>query len=236
MKARKKVLFIGYLLPDTNMGGVRQRRVARLLPEHGWDVTVLTHPRDETSVAVETAEGMRVIEVAATDLVRLYRKLRSQPSLAPAASGGKAQPKSLNIGLTSQINRWLMVPDKYRPWRGPAVRRGLELLAEEKFDVIFASLDPRTSLLVATDLSQRTGVPAVLEYRDLWIGNPYYHITQPTPLHRWIHQRLERRVLTQARRVSAVCRGIADALQQTYGPQLRAPVNLASCRYLVVTG
>lgn len=226
MKTRKKVLFIGYLLPDPNMGGVRQRRVARLLPKHGWDVTVLTHPGDESSVKVEPTEGMRVIKVAATDLTQLYRKFRPRPAMATVTTAGKTQPKSLNIGLTSEINRWLMVPDKCRPWRGPAVRRGLELLAEEKFDAIFASLDPRTSLLVATDLSQRTGVPAVLEYRDLWIGNPYYHITQPTPIHRWMHQRLERQVLTRARRVSAVCRGIAEGLQQTYGPQLRAPVAL----------
>ena len=223
----KKVLFIAYFYPDTNMGGVRQRRIARLLPRHGWDVTVLTHPRDETSVEVPPADGVGVVEVAGMDLAKIYRRLRKPGGPAKAgAAGGAPKPTSLNIGLTSEINRWLMVPDKMRPWRRAAVRRGLELLRGEKFDAIFASLDPRTSLLVATDLSEHLGLPAVLEYRDLWIGNPYYSVTQPTPVHRWLHQRLERQVLRRAARVSAVCEGIAGALNQTYGKELRMPVAL----------
>jgi glycosyltransferase involved in cell wall biosynthesis len=92
--------------------------------------------------------------------------------------------------------------------------------------VIFASLDPRTTLLVAARLSKETGVPCVLEYRDLWTSNPYYHITQPTAMHRWIHRRLERGALRQARTVSAVCRGIADYLSAQHAPALKSPVEL----------
>lgn len=222
---KKKVLFVGYLYPELNMGGVRLRRIARLLPRHGWDVTVLTHPPDDLSAAVKPVEGVRVVEVAGTDFTRIYRKLKGD-KVEAAANGSKLKPASKDIGFTAEINRWLMIPDKYRHWRGPATQRGAELLQGEKFDVIFASLEPRTSLLVATDLARRFKVPSVVEYRDLWIGNPYYHIKQPTPVHRWVHQCLERRVLSRATRVSAVCQGIAEALGQTYRAQLKSPVAL----------
>ena len=193
----KRVLFIGYFYLDANLGGVRVRRISRLLPRHGWEPVVLTHQRDTSSVAVAAMPGVRVEEVAAPDLVSLYRKLknvgRSQPAVV---TSGRPEPKAQSIGLTSEINRWLMIPDKQMPWRRAAIRRGRELLAREKFSAIFASLEPRTSLLVAAQLSKESGVPCVFEYRDLWVGNPYYHINQPTAFHRWLHRRLERKAVT----------------------------------------
>jgi hypothetical protein len=46
----KRVLIIGYNIVDSNMGGVRLRRIARLLPQHGWEPVALTHP-DEAARA-----------------------------------------------------------------------------------------------------------------------------------------------------------------------------------------
>ncbi len=209
------------------MGGVRIRRTSRILPRHGWDPVVLTHRPDSTSVSVEAVPRVRVEEVAAPDLASLYRKLKTVGRGRPSAvSTDRPEPKALNIGLTSEINRWLMIPDKQMPWRKAAVRRGRELLKQEKFSAIFASLDPRTSLLVAAQLSKESGVPCVFEYRDLWIGNPYYHINQPTGFHRWLHRRLERKAVSQARKIAALSRGIADHLTQEYSSVLQAPVEL----------
>jgi len=208
------------------MGGVRVRRLARLLPRFGWDPVVLTHTKGADSVD-ETVSGIHVEEVAALDLTRAYRWIRQRTkSPSPTSASAAKQPMSLPIGLTSEINRWFMIPDKQIPWCHAAVKRGRELLSRQEFSVIFASQDPRTSLLVAARLSRQTGIPCVLEYRDLWTGNPYYHITQPTVLHRWIHRRLERQALRQASRVSAVSRGIAEYLTKVHHDVLPAPVDL----------
>ncbi len=223
---KKRVLFVGYFYPDANMGGVRMRRLARLLPRCGWEPVVLTHTKDASSVD-ESAEGVRVEEVAAPDLTRAYRRIREWTKRQGSTKGTPAaKPMSLPIGFTSEINRWLMIPDKQIPWRRAAIRRGRKLLATGDFSVIFASHEPRTSLLVAAQLSKETGIPCVLEYRDLWTGNPYYHITQPTGLHRWIHRNLERRALQQATRVSAVSRGIAEYVTKVHGDILRNPIDL----------
>jgi glycosyltransferase involved in cell wall biosynthesis len=220
----KRVLIVGYFYLDANMGGVRLRRIARLLPRHGWEPVVLTHPRAADSVA-GVGQGVRSEEVAAPDLTKAYSRLRQWRRGQPPASGS-APLKAKEIGLTREINRWLMVPDKQVPWYGPALRRGRELIEREKFAALFASVEPRTCALVAARLSRQTGIPCVIEYRDLWTGNPYYHITQPTRLHHWLHARLERKVLRQTRRVSAVCRGIAEFLTRQYGSVLQAPVEL----------
>lgn len=219
----RRVLVVGYPYPDQNMGSVRLRRICRLLPEHGWDPVVLTHAGGASAPSVA---GVRVEPVPAPDLAQIYRRLIAlcrRPAALPAAPG---TPAVQEIGFTSKINRWLMVPDKQRPWLGPALRRGRQLLAQEPYAAIFATLDPRTALVVGSRLSGGSGVPAVLEYRDLWVGNPYYHLTQPTALHRAWHQRLEREVIRQATRVTAVCQGIQRYLDQSYAGILRAPVDL----------
>jgi glycosyltransferase involved in cell wall biosynthesis len=218
----KRVLIIGYFYVDTNMGGVRQRRIARLLPGRGWEPVVLTHPYDDTSVR-SNDPGVRLEHVAAPDLTQIYARLRGRNTATP---GGKPEPKAKEIGLTGMLNRWVMIPDKQIPWYRAAVRRGRELLQREKFDAIFASIEPRTSALVAARLAEETGVRCVIEYRDLWTNNPYHHIGQPTALHRWLHSRCERRVLKQADAVSAVCRGIAIHLSKSYPDLLRSPVEL----------
>ena len=218
----RRVLIIGYYYVDTNMGGVRQRRIARLLPRHGWEPVVLTHPYDDTSVR-SNDPGVRVEQVAAPDLTQLYARLRGKKNVTPV---GKPEPKAKEIGLTGTLNRWVMIPDKQAPWFRAAVRRGRELLQREKFDAIFASIEPRTCALVAAKLAKETGVRCVIEYRDLWTDNPYHHIGQPTPLHRWLHSRFERRALKQAHSVSAVCRGIASHLTKSYPDLLHSPVEL----------
>ncbi len=223
----KRVLVLGYWYTDPGMGGVRMRRIARLLPRHGWEPVVLAPPLNPAS-AVELPVGVRFEAVTAPDLARVYAKIRSL-GRTQSTSGAvrQAEPTARDISLTSKLNRWLMIPDKQVPWYRSALRRGREILRHEKVDVIFASMDPRTCLLVAARLAKESGIPSVLEFRDLWTGNPYYHIAQAaTPIHRWIHERLERNVLKQAARVSAVCRGIAQHLSEKHASVLHAPIEL----------
>ena len=227
----RRVLVVGHSYPDQNMGSVRLRRICRLLPRHGWDPIVLTHTGG-AAMAANPPPGVRIEPIAAPDLAQIYRSIRGmfrgqpRPSATPGGAASTTQPAVQNIDFTSKINRWLMIPDKQRPWLKPAIRRGRELLQREHTDLLFATLDPRTALIAASRLSRETGIPAVLEYRDLWIGNPYYHLTQPTALHRAWHARLERGAIRQAARVTAVCEGIQDYLSKAYAGLLRAPVAL----------
>ena len=159
------------------MGAVRLRRIARHLPAFGYRLIVLTSAEEGV-----IPSGLNILRARATDLTRIYRKLArvDRPSDTP-----ERKIQTRNISLTSALNRWFMIPDKHVSWLWPAIREARSCLRSNKVDAIFASLEPRTNLLVAARLAREFELPCVMEYRDLWTGSPYYHLAQPTILHRW---------------------------------------------------
>ena len=70
----KRVLIVGHNILQRDMGGVRLRRLARLLPAEGWETTALCLAHDQSNAA--EAAGLRLEEVGANDLTRLYARLR----------------------------------------------------------------------------------------------------------------------------------------------------------------
>lgn len=197
------------------MGAIRQRRIARLLPRYGWQPTVIC----SAAPAAGSGAGVDYIHAPAPDLARWYRRFRKSHSSALGQT-------TSDFNLTSFINRWFLVPDKQAPWRKAAIRAGQSCLRDEKFDLIFASLEPRTNLRVAAQLANNSGLPCVMEYRDLWTGSPYHSLAQPTAMHRWLHQRLERQAVAAATRVTTVARELARYLERQYGDVIQGPIAL----------
>jgi hypothetical protein len=76
--------------------------------------------------------------------------------------------KWLGEGIEWRLDRLLAIPDEAATWRGPAIRRGVEVCRSESVDVVYATGWPWSSFLVAKAISDRTGVPFVIDYRDLW--------------------------------------------------------------------
>ncbi len=75
----------------------------------------------------------------------------------------------------------------------------MKLLRETPHDAIIATGPPFSSLLLGAELSRRSGVPLILDYRDEWgISNTYWENKQPTRLAKWIQQRQQLRCLRQA--------------------------------------
>jgi glycosyltransferase involved in cell wall biosynthesis len=219
----KRVLIIASYLNDENMGAIRLRRIVKYLPRFGFEPTVITAlPAD---VVLKGIPGVRIERVPAIDMKALYKNIkRGQRVPADGSSESVAGYKSNNVGLTTWLNRWFMIPDKQAPWFWPAVKRGRELMATEAYDLIFATLEPRTNLLVAAKLAQVARLPCVMEYRDLWNSSPYHHLQQPTIIHKWIHHWLEHRVLSAADRLSAVCFGIQRYLKEVSGPLVKGDI------------
>ena len=207
-------MFIAQSFPQPNMGAIRLRRVARYLPDCGYEPIVLT-----ADMGLPMTKGTTILNAKAMDLTKLYRHWRS--GIQPPPNPVRTVPIK-KITFTSFLNRWFMIPDKQVTWRRPAIKMAREYLHHHKVDLIFASLEPRTNLLVAAQLAREFRIPCVMEYRDLWTRSPYYHLAQPTGFHRWLHSRLERNVLEKATRVTCVSRGLAAYLQKEY------PANISS--------
>lgn len=220
-RVMKRVLIVYHSFDEWEMGPIRMRRIARNLPRFGYEPVVLTSRITSRSTA-EIPAGVEVLRAHAVDLAELYSRLRR----APPVAAGKEGRINRNIGFTSLINRWLMVPDKQITWLRPAIAMARRYLRERPVDLVFGSLAPRTNLLVAVRIAREFRLPCIVEFRDLWTDSFYRHLDQPTSLHRRLHQRLERRVIRDADRVSVVSRGLAERLQAQYPDVLRHPIAL----------
>lgn len=208
----KRVLIISYFFPPvSNMGSHRMARFVRHLREFGWEPVVLTGktpgwPHVDEKLLEHLPKDLEIHRVGAMDLTMLWRKLR------PA--GKSATPSaSQSHGLTTFINRWLMIPDKYFPWISPAARYARDL----KVDAVYSTSEPVSDHLVALQLGD---VPWIAEFRDLWLGSPYFARQQPTALHRALHARLERKIVKRAN----VIVGLSEGIRQYFAKQSDARV------------
>lgn len=111
-------------------------------------------------------------------------------------------------------------PDKRVGWLPHAIKAATEIAAEWRPEVIFATAPPITTLLAASLLSRRTGIPWVAEFRDLWVDHPYYAASAPR---RIFDRLLERRILRGASACVTVTQGWAERLRS----RVDVPVCLA---------
>jgi glycosyltransferase involved in cell wall biosynthesis len=183
---------------------------ARLLPDHGWDVTVLT--ADYTpSTALDTASEAEIASRA--KIVRAYSPAsRVVKRGAPVAKRGLA-------GLVRKVARTavvsVMFPDREVLWVLPAVKAGRHALRAEAHDVVLATYGPASDLLVGFSLAQTFGLPLVVDFRDLWSTLPMPVFA--SSLHRAAARQLEHAIVRKSSRLLAVAPAMASDLAATHG-------------------
>lgn len=161
----KKVLFIAYLFPPiANSGTQRSVKFANNLLHNGWQPTVLTieNPPDRSiddALLKEVDSGLTVVR-APMQSENICRRLTC---LLP-----KKLAQKVTSGLEWRIRSLQQQPDEYVSWVNSAYQRALSLHAEHQFDLIYVTGMPWSSFLIADKLKQKTAVPYVLDYRDLW--------------------------------------------------------------------
>lgn len=178
----KKILIIAYYFPPIGGGGVqRAMKMARYLPDFGYDVHVLTvepayHATLDTSLLEEIPSWVKVHRVPEPRGIvsQLKTLLRPAPPstgrIVVMQTGGhitptkgpeptKLQSKPAEVSLKAKLFAFakkakagVMIPDDQIVWRKAAVARGLELLAEHDFDAIVSTSGPYTNHLVAQQL------------------------------------------------------------------------------------
>jgi glycosyltransferase involved in cell wall biosynthesis len=225
----KRVLIIAYLFPPiTNMGSHRILRFVRHFREVGWEPIVLTGEfkgwsQTDEHLLERIPPDIQVHRVGSVDLTGLWQRLRDRgrKGTEMASTAGVVPVRA--HGLSTFLNRWVMIPDKYFPWIPPAARVGDDLVRRNQITAIYSTSDPVSDHLVARRISRQTGVPFVAEFRDLWLGSPYFARAHPTPLHRALHARLEKQVVNSTSVVVGLSRGIQQYFATSY-PACRSRV------------
>ncbi|NNE10594.1 MAG: glycosyltransferase [Gemmatimonadetes bacterium] len=217
----KRILIVSYYFPPLGGVGVfRALKLARHLPDLGWDTHVLTlEPPQyyciDHTLLDQIPSGVKVHRSESLDPFRLYRRIKGG-ELASVEDATASDP--LFGALTrfaKSVNTWLFVPDNKVGWRGPAAKLGTRVVRENAIDLVYTINVPQTSHLIGRDIQKRTGASWVADFRDAWTANP--DLVPPTPFHKARQTALERDVLERADAVTAVNDTIRDLLADALG-------------------
>jgi glycosyltransferase involved in cell wall biosynthesis len=178
---RPHLLYVAWGFPPSRGGGVhRALATVNAFAHDGWDVTVLTAPRevfreltgDDESLESLVDPRVHVVRVpfswpAKQTDVRTFSLLRV---LFPRL-WSKARSRFDVLGFPEQ---------GYGPWRRRVERAALETHARHPVDLVMATTNPQVSIAPALRLSEHA-VPVVIDYRDAWTLDTYAGVRRHSP-------------------------------------------------------
>lgn len=202
----KKVLIITYYWPPAGGAGVqRVLKFAKYLPQFGWQPIILTVENPDCPVIDETLlndipEACKIYKTKSLEPFEFYKKISGKKKGEKIPSDILMNDK--NLSLIQKFSKWvrvnLFIPDAKIGWKYYAVKEGLEIIKNEKIDLIFSTSPPQTPALIAKTLAQKTKLKWIADFRDPWMEIVHYQNLQRNSLTKFIDSRLEKSVLENA--------------------------------------
>lgn len=244
---RTLLVIAGEFPPLKTIGRIRTVKFVEQLRQYGWRSIVITlqpngtEPNYDPSLSAEITDGVEVIRLPLRDIeaeianaVKRLMGRSPMPVSAPAGAsvpGGGRVPAPVSTqaqgGLMDRahaLTRWLLrnfvhVPDDYRPWATAVVEAARPLCKAGRIDAIYTTLPPFASMFAGHALRKETGIPWLVDYRDLWFGDV---------LREWVpgwrkklEFRMEKRLLSEADVVITVSEPKTAYMQRLH-PDLKA--------------
>ncbi len=211
MKERSRTaLFVAYYFPPMGLSGVqRTLKFAKYLPLYGWHSTVLTvgptgyFAFDPTLLKEVDDAGINVLRTSSLDPNRMFKR-----------KGLVRMPSERTRKFLQFLGDFFFIPDTKIGWKRKAVKAASEFLKNNPCDAIIATAPPQTDFLIGLALKKKFRIPLVLEYRDAWLDYPFKFF--PTPLHRLLHQRLEKKLVRGCDRIIVTHRRVKESLVKRY--------------------
>ncbi len=201
---KRGVLCISYYYPPMGLSGVQRTfKFTKYLPDYNWNPVVLSTEANnyyafDDGLLDELSEDVKIYRTASKEK---SRKVNPFPNL-----------------FIQNIGRYLLsfiyIPDTKIKWKKKAFELGESIIKENNIDVIFATAPPYTDFLIAYELSKKYDLPFVIDYRDLWLDNPYHFF--PTPHHSGKNEHLEHEILAHADRIIVTTRFAKETMLKRY--------------------
>ncbi len=243
-KERHVLIIAGEFPPVKTIGRIRTVKFVEQLRGHGWHAVVLTiEPRPGSSVPALVKEIPPATPVYRVDwpdleanLARRVKRLldyRDVATVTRTNTDGPATPWPLHDSTGNRwspiatlqwlfkrcLRDWVYIPDAYLPWALKAYHEALRICQTQPVDVVYTTLPPFSAALIGYRLRRRTGIPWVVDYRDLWFGDVLREWIGP--LRRRLELALERYLMYRADVIIAVSEQKTAYLQQLH-PAARA--------------
>jgi glycosyltransferase involved in cell wall biosynthesis len=192
MEKRKRLLMIAYFFPPLGgSGALRPVKLAKYLPDFGWEPIILTVKNPDWYYAYDRD----LLRELPPDLPVLRT-----PMLRSAFVYRLLNPFRIR-SMDQALRRFLLQPDDQVGWIPFGYLSGLQTAERSAVKAIYSTSAPMSTHLIAYLLHKRTGLPWVADFRDEWFENPDFSF--PTCLHRSFHYHLEGMVVKKAHRVIA---------------------------------
>ena len=203
--------------PAGGAPAIRISKLAKYLPDFGWQAVIVTAPADHAWVRDDSL----LSEVAEDLTIHRVPRLLSG-AVRPGGVVSRAQ-KEVRAGRLQRAAAVALVPDRSILWAIPALRATRAL--QHHADALLTSAPPFSTHLVGIGASPR--IPWVADFRDNWSTNPDYR--GPVPL-RAVYRLLERTVLRRAQAILAMSEEARDELASVV-PSARSKMLIAPNGY-----
>lgn len=250
-QSRMKLLVVAYHFMKTqSAGGHRLQAMVKYLSRLGWDATVVTVGRDDTSAGEQLGKTVlaypsretRVIRTRSFEMswiwtVRQRRGMAGDSHVSLHAGNAAGSNVERRPGLSESWKapaRWfrtiLAFPDRQVGWYLPLSATACKLLRRSKFDVVLTSGPPHSCHLPFVFLRKFHRFLWVCDFRDPWTDPPFYAVNKTTlktqKVRYFLNRVLEEAVLRTCDRVLANTRGNAEALHRSFGRLVQGKVTV----------
>ncbi len=198
------VLVVAYYFPPMGLSGVqRTSKFVKYLPKYNWNPIVLTtEPKSYYAF-----DNNLLNELKQATIYRTQNKKVSKKQL-------KSFPNYFTQKIGRLLYNTLYFPDSKANWKKPALELAKEIIKSKNINAIFATAPPFTDFLIADEIAEIYQKPFIMDYRDIWNGNPFYYY--PTPIHRSKSINLESKLLKNTRKIIVTTRFAKEFLLKKY--------------------
>jgi len=205
-----KVIVIAYYFPPMGLSGVqRTLKFVKYLKNYGWEPTVIT-----TSQVGYFAHDQSLQKELDETGIRVIRIEGKEPNSFLARFGTLKLPREFIRKLLNKISQTFFIPDNKVSWARNAVKKTLELINSENFDLIFVTGPPFSLFYEFSKFKKHFHIPFFFDYRDIWYES--YFAFYPTPIHKMLHKKMEYKSLKAADKISVTNRVAKEMLIKTY--------------------
>lgn len=207
MKIAPRLLFLAYYFPPVRaIACVRTWAMAKHLSRRGWQVTVMTPKAEYWN---HTDNSRQFENACARERIVVRRTSHRMRFLV----GDFVAVNKPLVSLAARIIGRLVRMSGREPmlgWEASVLSESRDF-SVKAYDVILASGWPFLSFRLARELASKVGCPYVLDYRDLWTGNPHA---------RWLNTRRNRRqelrLLRESGAVVVVSPSMVQSLENAF--------------------
>lgn len=219
-----KILIITYYWPPSGGAGVqRWLKFSKYLPEFGYMPVILTvdenmasYAQHDATLLGEISPDLKVYKTKTFEPYNFYRKLSGKKEIP---YGGFTNQKRVTLfeKFARFIRGNLFIPDPRKGWNRYAVKKALEIIREEKIEVVITSGPPHSTHLTGYKLKKKTGIKWLADFRDPWTDIYYYKELYHSGLAVTYDRYLEKKVLSYADKIITVSEEVGKLLAGKIG-------------------